>query len=713
MSKPRNGKLREPSAVDDARVIAALEEYTAALEAGTPPDRVAFLSRHADVAEALADCLSGLELVHEMSPPDATTGPGETAAPAGEGPLAGMCLGDYRIRRELGRGGMGVVYEAEQISLSRPVALKVLPFAATVDSRQLQRFHNEAKAAACLHHTNIVPVFGVGRERGIHFYAMQLIEGQTLAAVIADLSRARGDKTPPSAEPPTTAYGAAPAAASTAPRAALTTEGSVQSAAYFRTVARLGMQAAEALDYAHQMGVVHRDVKPGNLIVDSRGDVWVTDFGLAQLRDGEAGLTMTGDLVGTLRYMSPEQALAKRVVIDHRTDVYSLGMTLYELLTLRPAFPGSDRQELLRQVAFDEPTAPRKVNRAIPHELETIVLKAVEKNPAERYATAQELADDLRRFLSDDPIRARRPTAFQRARRWARRRQAVVVTAAVGLLLTLGVAAGAVGWVVRDQNARQAEAEAPVRAAVEESERLWKEKKVPAALSAALRAEGLLAQAGGHPRLGPEVQGLIKDFRMLVDLEEIRLGASAVKDDHFDWGTATERSEKAFRAYGIDLVALSVEDAAARIRASRIRSELIQALDQWAFMRSSTSKDDGRKLFAVAQAADPNEWRGRMRDLLAKDREAAIAELVRPGNAERPPGMTLELLAGWAAKTNPALSANSYPFCGDSSKNNRTIFGSITTWPPRSPIWTPRRRRRPSASTGQPSHSSRAAPGCA
>src|SRR5207245_9443954 len=153
----------------------------------------------------------------------------------------------------------------------------------------------------------------------------------------------------------------------------------VKSAAYFRAVARLGEQAAEALDYAHQMGVVHRDIKPGNLMLDGRGDVWVTDFGLAQLLQGDAHLTLTGDWVGTLRYMSPEQALAKRVVIDHRTDVYSLGVTLYELLTLRPAFPGRDRQELLRQVAFEEPKRPRRVNKAIPAELETIVLKAMEK----------------------------------------------------------------------------------------------------------------------------------------------------------------------------------------------------------------------------------------------------------------------------------------------------------------------------------------------
>jgi hypothetical protein len=202
--------------------------------------------------------------------------------------------------------------------------------------------------------------------------------------------------------------------------------------------ARLGVQAAEALEHAHQLGVIHRDIKPANLLVDGRGHVWVTDFGLAHCQ-GQAGLTMTGDLVGTLRYMSPEQALAQRGVIDHRSDVYSLGATLYELLTLQPAFDGQDRQEVLRQIAFEEPRPPRHIHRAIPSELETIVLKAMAKEPSERYGTAQDLADDLERFLNDEPIRARRPTVQQRATKWARRHRGV---AWMGVLLLVVLALG-------------------------------------------------------------------------------------------------------------------------------------------------------------------------------------------------------------------------------------------------------------------------------
>src|SRR5262249_47604015 len=267
--------------------------------------------------------------LHAASPPRPAPPP---LPEPGVGPYPANPLGDFRIVREVGRGGMGVVYEAVQLSLGRRVALKTLPFAAALDGRQLQRFKNEAQAAAALHHSNIVPVFAVGCERGVHYYAMQLIDGHPLTALIQQARRAR-------------AGAPAPPGADTARALQLSTLRTSQASEYFRGAARLVAQAAEALEHAHQMGVIHRDVKPGNLMVDGRGHLWVTDFGLAQLHDG--GLTQTGDLVGTLRYMAPEQAAGQRLV-DHRADVYGLGAPLYELLTLEPLCPAPTRPGLLR-----------------------------------------------------------------------------------------------------------------------------------------------------------------------------------------------------------------------------------------------------------------------------------------------------------------------------------------------------------------------------
>jgi serine/threonine protein kinase/Flp pilus assembly protein TadD len=408
-----------------------------------------------------------------------------------------MPLGDFRILREIGRGGMGVVYEAEQLSLGRRVALKVLPFAATLDPKQMQRFKNEAQAAAGLHHTNIVPVYFVGCERGVHFYAMQFIEGQTLAALIRQLREEAGlqgredwvrenglepQRFDPTPTGPYSPDGAASPEIHT-PEAVTRNQGDSGTVSFalsprprfadsrfFRTVANLGIQAAEALEHAHQLGVIHRDIKPANLMVDARGNLWITDFGLAHCQS-QAGLTMSGDLVGTLRYMSPEQALAKRVLVDQRTDIYSLGATLYELLTLEAAFAGKDRQELLRQIAFEEPKAPKRLNKAIPAELETIVLKAIEKNPEERYATAQELADDLERFLRDEPIHAKRPGHVQRGRKWARRHQAQIrVAAAVAIV---GLLAGTVLlWREKDNTSEAYKAEASQRQRADDNLRL-------------------------------------------------------------------------------------------------------------------------------------------------------------------------------------------------------------------------------------------------
>jgi serine/threonine protein kinase len=434
----------------------AVDEFLDRVQRGEQPVLEDYASRYPQIADELRDILPALRAMQGSAPHQPDGDPSAATSDAG-------CLGDFRIRREIGRGGMGVVYEAEQISLRRRVALKVLPFAAAVDARRLERFKNEALAAARLHHSNIVPVYAVGCERGVYYYAMQMIEGLSLADMIGQMKAptvfAERHVEPANLPSFDTSHvlaelfcaDAPPAPeakpSETQPRsaAAISTVSTGSVADFFRTVARLGIQAADALEHAHGLDVVHRDIKPANLLVDARGNLWVTDFGLARLRS-DVELTTPGDIVGTYRYMSPEQALGRNGVVDHRTDIYSLGATLYELLTLRPVFDGENREEVLARVASQEPIPPRRINRAIPTDLETITLKALRKEPSDRYATARELADDLRCFLDYRPIHAKKPSLMERVNKWSRRHKAVVASAL--LILVLAVAALAVSNVL-------------------------------------------------------------------------------------------------------------------------------------------------------------------------------------------------------------------------------------------------------------------------
>ncbi|MBS0207278.1 MAG: serine/threonine protein kinase [Planctomycetes bacterium] len=434
---------------DQLNVI--LLDYVEAVERGESPDRMELLDRYPGHIEELKAFFATRDRLDGIAAPlRAVAGAGKPVNSAFEqtapmSPTSAQVsmadigqMGDFRLLREIGHGGMGVVYEAEQISLRRRVALKVLPFAAAIDSRQLQRFRNEAQAAAQLHHNNIVPVYAVGTEGGVHFYAMQFIDGQSLAQLLVELrktskiDRHTGQTLTP--EP------SLPAADTVMSSTMISTEHSRQRRNYFRRITKLIRQVADAIEYAHQLGIVHRDIKPANLLLDTNGRLWVTDFGLALIRNN-AGLTATGELVGTLRYMSPEQALGTVGIVDHRTDIYSLGVTLYELLTLVPAFDSEDRHDLIRCLAEADPRPPRAVDKDIPHELETIVLKAIAKIPADRYASARELSEDLQRFLDDRPIFARRPTLIDRIAKWGRRHRVATLSAVLILVLAL-VASG-------------------------------------------------------------------------------------------------------------------------------------------------------------------------------------------------------------------------------------------------------------------------------
>lgn len=451
--------IQRLSAEQQDRLAGILDRYLSSLESGAPLSREDLLRAHPELAEPLEGYLQSLDDLHAAAA--AFAGAPHAAEPAADATADEKRLGDFKLLREIGRGGMGVVYEAWQISLGRRVALKTLPFAAVLDGKQVARFKNEAQAAAQLHHPNIVSVYAVGVDRGVHYYAMQFIDGQPLDRAIAELREAADQG--PGAEPDAScgdadnlnvahergSAGAAVEAVSTR-RSCLSTHRHNRSE-YCRTVVRLGVQAAEALHAAHEYGIVHRDVKPSNLILDGDGNVWITDFGLARCQT-DAAFTRTGELVGTTRYMSPEQARGQSALVDHRTDVYSLGATLYELLALEPAFPGDDGPALLRRIDQEEPRRLRRLQPALPADLETVVAKAMAKRREDRYATAQELADDLRRVLECRPTLARPPGISDRFGKWARRhRRLVAGVIAVAFLAAIGMTASTL-LIAREKN---------------------------------------------------------------------------------------------------------------------------------------------------------------------------------------------------------------------------------------------------------------------
>lgn len=507
------------------------DEFAARLRAGHAPSIDEYAAENPELADEIHAIFPSIEMMERLSRKEHT----ERKFDSRTSRLTGHTtetLGDFQILREIGRGGMGIVYEAVEKSLKRRVALKVLGPGVAGSPRQIHRFIREAEAAARLHHTNIVPVYGISKEKDLHFFAMQFIDGVPLSDVIRlvgghpsnpddsvvsdggtlaerllasgpasdqsspsatidfrkdqeDSSRsfdardaaqvllsgtmkdlslragARSSSEKPAAGTPSPANArrngtplpSKPelAAAISTSDASPSTDAPGSSASdtandqhalpeismrYWRSVARIGADVAGALHYSHQHGVLHRDIKPSNLLLDRQGVVWVTDFGLARHEDQE-GITNTGDIVGTLRYMAPEQFNGES---NSRSDIYSLGLTLYELLAFRPAFQESRHGPLISQKTTSMPPDLRLINPAIPRDLETITQKACATNPADRYATAGELANDLRRFLDDRPVLARRATLAEQFVRWARRNPVVASLSGVTVTLLATVA---------------------------------------------------------------------------------------------------------------------------------------------------------------------------------------------------------------------------------------------------------------------------------
>jgi tetratricopeptide (TPR) repeat protein len=400
------------------------------------------------------------------------------------------------------------------------------------------------------------------------------------------------------------------------------------------------VQAAEALAHAHAQGVLHRDVKPANLLLDAQGAVWVTDFGLAKL-EGSDDLTGEGEVPGTLRYMAPERFAGRA---DARSDIYGLGLTLYELLALRPAFSAGDRAALVEQILHAEPPRPRALDPHVPRDLEAVVLKAMAKEPAERYATAQELADDLRRFLDDLPIHARRSTWVLRLRKLMRRHRAVVVTAAAGCVVAVAAVAAGAGWVLSERSAQRTRSDSEAEQAVQELEALRNEKRWPEAVEVARRAERLLSSGQGDPDQLRSVRELLRDLQMAQDLEEIR----GQEGDAFEFAPVDQDYANAFQRFGIDVEALDPADAAERIRARGVAVELAAAVDCWALRRreraAEADAEKWQRLVQVAQLADPDERRQQVRDALLKQDEKTLQQLAAdPKTLELPPS-TLDLL---------------------------------------------------------------------
>ncbi len=666
-----------------------VEELSQKLADGNSADVEAFLADHGEHAEKLRPLIPTLQMLVEIGSSPVATGRSRAILSEENGHETNghPVLGDFRILREVGRGGMGVVYEAEQISLRRRVALKVLPSAAMLDPRALQRFRNEAQAAAALHHSQIVPIFGVGCERGVHYYAMQFIDGLTLAEVITALRESAGlgplhqpeaqareasataevgkrkaeapSSPTPSPQPPAPA----PSATETDILAALSTEKSRTSPAWFRRIAEQFAQVADALHHAHELGVTHRDIKPANLMLDRLGHIWITDFGLARI-EGEGNLTMTGDLIGTLRYMSPEQSLAKRIGIDHRTDIYSLGITLYELLTLHPALPGHGRQELLRQIAFEEPKSPRKHNRDIPRDLETIVLKMIEKNPAERYQTAADLAADLKRFVDDRHIVARRPSFYSLTLKWSRRHVEWVVS--VSLVAVILLAATTLVTFSRaahereraqerlllnqriDDELRQANSLA-ARATGESNgeQSLWDQVRERAQQAAALAkhrdADPQLVQQVA--KIVDDLEGRNRDAQMLALLDEAMLAIADVSDDdsNFSSVSAWPKLEQALAVHGIVIGKESPRQGADRMKARphKVREALLAAMEVWARMLGGASAEQRAWLNELAQHLNQDPWREQLHLAIvlpdAEARHTALLKLAADPALERQP----------------------------------------------------------------------------
>jgi tetratricopeptide (TPR) repeat protein/tRNA A-37 threonylcarbamoyl transferase component Bud32 len=594
----------------ERRLDEVVTAYLQTLGSGQAPDRQALCARHPDLAEELAEFFTFQDWLYRLATPlrcvaraaeQATPLPNETVSADGsEGPAsaeASRKFGGYELLGRVGAGGMGVVYRARQKSPNRLVALKVIRMRTLASADEVRRFRAEAETAASLDHPHVVPVHEVSEHEGQLFYSMRLMEGGSLAG---QLARFRDDS---------------------------------------RSAARLVAIVARTVHHAHQRGILHRDLKPSNILLDGEGQPHVSDFGLAKRIEADASLTQTGAIVGTPQYMAPEQTRGQKGAVTTATDVYGLGAVLYALLTGRPPFQGETVLETLEQVREREPESPRRSNPKVDCDLDTICLKCLEKEAAKRYGSAEALAEDLERWLSGEPIRARRISYWRRIGKWIRRRPALATVVAVVLLAAILGGIGGLWWAQK-----LAGAEGQARAAIQEADKLLEQEKWSEALSVVRRTEGVVTVVGADSRLLQEIRTLIENLEMGRRLQEAELQRASLKEGHWDEEAADAAYTDAFRDYGLDVDELDPQ-AAQWIRAQPIHRQLVEALDDWAILRWERKAEGMRRRLDLARAADPDEWRNRLRDVL-EGKDAKVLEEIATANPTGGwPPATIKLLA--------------------------------------------------------------------
>jgi serine/threonine-protein kinase len=493
----------------------------------------------------------------------------------------------YEVESVLGQGGMGVVYRARQRALDRPVAVKMLLAGPFAGPQELERFHRETAALACLRHPNVVQVHDAGDVDGRPYFSMELVEGGSLAQKLS---------------------------------------GTPQPA---RHAAELLATLAGAMQVAHRAGIVHRDLKPANVLLTADGTPKVSDFGVAR-RAGDAGLTQTGVAIGTPAYMAPEQARGQANALGPAVDVYALGAILYECLTGRPPFRGETAAETVHMVMFDDPVPPSRLNPKVPRDLETICLTCLHKDAGRRYAGAADLAEDLNHYLNGEAIAARPEGRMARWVRRARRRPLLSAALAGVAILALALAGGAL-WFVSDRAAVERAADEDLREMVG-----WQQTSSwPEARAALGRAKARLG-GGGSADVRRRLDRADEELALAARLEDIRIASSWTTNGNLALARADKEYEEAFRAAGFGQVHDDPEAVSARVAGSNVRPALVNALDDWA----TRTRDAGRRVWimGVAQGADqdPTGWRHRARDPAVWANRAALTRVVADAPVDDP-----------------------------------------------------------------------------